>query len=367
MPASVCGTPAASTPRGRRPRRAACSMQRRGCAVVRTTRWTLAAIVGPMPSTAARSSSVADDDARRDARTCEPAASAPAPPEVPDAERRSTGWRAAACFDASIAPSRLATEISPKPSSDEQVLRRSGSRCRRGRATRPALLKRYTVRSPRPSMSIAPRDAKWTMRWSRWAGHSGCGAEVSLSPSSARERARERARAGLREHPRLRTLRALGQHRPDDLGDDVAGLAHDDRVAGPHVLEPHLVLVVQRGEADRRPADEHRLEHGERRRLPGATDRHHDVVQRRAVPRAGTCRRSPSAAPWLVAAELARVARGRRPSRRRRRSRTARSWRCSCQSRAVLVHRVEAVERADLGVHRQAERLAGMRASRGGS
>ena len=34
---------------------------------------------------------------------------------------------------------------------------------------------------------------------------------------------------------------------PDDLGDHVAGAAHDHRVALPHVLARDLVLVVQRG------------------------------------------------------------------------------------------------------------------------
>ena len=74
-------------------------------------------------------------------------------------------------------------------------------------------------------------------------------------------------------------VRAQREHRPDDLGDHVAGLAHDHRVARPHVLRLHLVLVVQRRHADRRAADEHRLEHGERRRPPGAADRHLDVAQ----------------------------------------------------------------------------------------
>ena len=98
---------------------------------------------------------------------------------------------------------------------------------------------------------------------------------LALEPHElGRSRARDRG-----EPPRRQALRALGQHRPDDLGDDVAGLAHDHRVAGAHVLGPHLVLVVQRGQADGGAADEHRLQHGEGRGPAGAADRHHDVEQ----------------------------------------------------------------------------------------
>ena len=74
--------------------------------------------------------------------------------------------------------------------------------------------------------------------------------------------------------------------------------------------------------ADGRAADEHRLEHGERRGLAGAADRHHDVEQRggallgRELVGDGPPRR------LRREAELARAAPGRRPSRPRRRSRS---------------------------------------------
>ena len=128
-------------------------------------------------------------------------------------------------------------------------------------------------------MSIAPRDAKWMMRWSRWFGQSGCVQNVSLSPSARVSGLCSGQGQVFGNTQGFELLRALGQHRLHDLGDHVAGLAHHDLVARAHVLEPHLVLVVQRREPDRRAADEHGLEHRERRRLPGATDRHHDVVQ----------------------------------------------------------------------------------------
>ena len=86
-------------------------------------------------------------------------------------------------------------------------------------------------------------------------------------------------RAHRREHPLGQAVGTHRQHRADDLGDHVAGLAHNDHVTGAHVLQTNLILVVQRGHPDRGATDEHRLEHGERCRLPRAADRHHDVPE----------------------------------------------------------------------------------------
>ena len=92
-------------------------------------------------------------------------------------------------------------------------------------------------------------------------------------------------------HLGLRRFGAPGaaEHRADDLGNDVTRLAHDHQVAGPHVLDLHLVLVVQRGHSDRGASDEHRLELPEGRGPAGAPDRHHDVsAASSSAPRAGT-------------------------------------------------------------------------------
>ena len=91
------------------------------------------------------------------------------------------------------------------------------------------------------------------------------------------------------EAPPLQPLGPLGEDGPDDLGDDVARPPDDDEVAGTDVLRPHLVLVVQGGALDGHAADEHRVEHGERRRSTGAPDG--DPGSRAAAscaPRAGT-------------------------------------------------------------------------------
>ena len=121
------------------------------------------------------------------------------------------------------------------------------------------------------------------MRWSRWNGQAGSMQRVSASPSSLHERCPQRARAHRGERPRLGAVGAQAEDRADHLGDHVAGLAHDDRVAGPHVLQADLVLVVQRRDADRGATDEHRIEHGEGRGPTGATDRHLDVAQQRGA------------------------------------------------------------------------------------
>ena len=179
-----------------------------------------------------------------------------------------------------------------------------------------------TVRSPRPSMSIAPRRAKCTMRWPALARALDVRAErvaLALERTSG-----SCADTGTSSGTSTASSRfgPLGQHRADDLGDHVAGLAHDDGVAGAHVLGLHLVLVVQRRQPDGRAADEHRLEHGERRGLPGAADRHHDVVQHRGALLGRELVGDRPARRLRRGARARRAARGRRPSRRRRRSRS---------------------------------------------
>ena len=125
---------------------------------------------------------------------------------------------------------------------------------------------------------MAEREAKWAMRWTRWPAQSRLVQNVSLSPSSRTRGAAHTGQAVGKVQAALAPP-ALHPDRPDDLGDDVPGLADDDGVAWAHVLQAYLVLVVERGQADRRPADEDGLEHGERCRLPGPADGDLDVDQ----------------------------------------------------------------------------------------
>ena len=155
----------------------------------------------------------------------------------------------------------------------------------------------------------------------------------------------------------------LDEHRPDDLGDHVAGAPDDDRVALAHVLAPDLVLVVQRRVGDGDAADDHRLEHRERRDLAGPPGVHVDLLQqRRCAPPAGTCRRSPSAAParWRRARAAAPVwsTLTTAPS-------ISQSTACRCSSQLGGTPRRPSIvsRRLGGGRHRQARRRAPTRGS----
>ena len=89
---------------------------------------------------------------------------------------------------------------------------------------------------------------------------------------------RERQREGfLGEHVLCRRLhRTRFEHDGHDFGDHVAGAAHDHRIADAHILAARLVLVVQRGVGDVDPADEYRLQFGDRGERPGTPDLHVD-------------------------------------------------------------------------------------------
>ena len=88
-------------------------------------------------------------------------------------------------------------------------------------------------------------------------------------------------RAALRHLEASRPAFAAREHGADHLRDDVSGPLHDHVVALADVLEPHLLLVVQRGDAHLRAADDHRLQHRERCEHAGAAHRHLDLPQPR--------------------------------------------------------------------------------------
>ena len=86
-----------------------------------------------------------------------------------------------------------------------------------------------------------------------------------------------------RERPGRQADRTQRQHRPDDLGDHVASLAHNHRVAWPHVFHGDLVLIVQRRHSYRRATNKHRFQHRERCGPPGTSNRNLDATQQRGA------------------------------------------------------------------------------------
>ncbi len=88
-------------------------------------------------------------------------------------------------------------------------------------------------------------------------------------------------RAGRRQgvHRRFRHQAAF-EHDAQHLGNDVAGAAHDDRVAHAHVLAPHFVFVVQRGVGDGHAANRYGHQARHRRDGAGAADLDLDRLDR---------------------------------------------------------------------------------------
>ena len=131
-------------------------------------------------------------------------------------------------------------------------------------------------------MSRPPREPNEYSHSMLRLGQLGFGHRWSASPWRSDELGPARGtRRG--ELPPPSALLALGEHRPDDLGDHVARPADDDHVALAHVLASDLVLVVQRGVRDRHAADDDRLEHRERRHLPRASGVDVDLPEQRGA------------------------------------------------------------------------------------
>ena len=122
-------------------------------------------------------------------------------------------------------------------------------------------------------MSKAPRPATWKTRSRTWAGQSWwLGQRRSLSPSFCWASVVPHAGHSVGITHGRQALGPQREHRAEDLGDHVAGLAQDDGVAGADVLALDLVGVVQRGVLDGRAGDLGRLHDAVRRDPAGAPD-----------------------------------------------------------------------------------------------
>src|SRR6185437_787393 len=115
-------------------------------------------------------------------------------------------------------------------------------------------------RSPRPSMSIARRAAKW------------------ISAPFAQQR-RATYRAMRRHRPWHGAFGAQLLHDPHHFGNHVAGPTHDHRVADAHIQSRDLVGVVQGGVGHGDTGHLHRLHARARGGCAGAADLHLDVEQ----------------------------------------------------------------------------------------
>ena len=213
-----------------------------------------------------------------------------------------------------------------------------------------------TVRSPSPSMSIAPAASEAADARPALAGQQRFVQRCSPSPSGRTSGGWQRARAGRRERPRLGPSGRSPAPAPTTSGITSPALRTITVSPGTHVLGLHLVLVVQGGQLDGRAADEHRLEHGERRGLPGAADRHlmscsiggallgRELVGDRPARRLRRGSRARS-----------RCASDRRPSRPRRRSRRAGRGGAPASAGSRRRPRRAPSSALDLGVHREAQ------------
>ena len=202
-------------------------------------------------------------------------------------------------------------------------------------------------------MSIAPLETKCLSSCRRRPGQTGLG-QYAEDPVVRLDRGRVAegtARGRLGTGRALRALDHVRAPAETHLRDHVAG-AHDDHLlAVAQVLAHEVLLVVERGELDRHPADGDRLEHGVGAQVAELADvPHHPLAAWSRRSSAGTSRPPPSAARARPCPGGA-AARGRRPSPPLRRSRSP-ARRGGSPSAALVDHLLLGARAADVAVHR---------------
>ena len=192
---------------------------------------------------------------------------------------------------------RAAARRSRRGPRSRRAARWSGDRSRPRCGRSPRSMKRSTCFSPRPSMSIAPREAKCVSSCQRRPSQSRLGHFVKTAFSGLTVGVPHTGQCfGGFGGPRAARALDLVRRRRDDLRDHVARAQDDDLVARADVLAGEVLLVVQRGELHRDAADVHGLE--DRERMQVAELRRRSTRSRAAgspSSSAGTSRRSPSA------------------------------------------------------------------------
>ena len=196
-------------------------------------------------------------------------------------------------LEASMAARGWPTDSSPMPLERRPALGASGRRGRPGRPTSPASdqLDHPLLAQP---LDVHGRRAR---RSGRCAGPAGPGSRCWCSrcrsppPGAPAGSPHDGQIGGELPAGRGGAWAAPGPSRtgPTTSGMTSPALRTTTRSPGPHVLQPHLVLVVQGGQADGGPPDEDRLQDGEGGGPPGPPDRHLDVrAAWWCAPRAGT-------------------------------------------------------------------------------
>ena len=133
---------------------------------------------------------------------------------------------------------------------------------------------------PSASMSRPPRAARAKTRSRSWLGHERRvgAADVLVALLLGGERRAARGALGRHDEGALGAVAQVDDG-PDDLGDDVAGLAQHDGVADEHALALDLVGVVQRRLLDGRAGDDDGLHDAVRGDPAGAADVDPDVEE----------------------------------------------------------------------------------------
>ena len=171
-------------------------------------------------------------------------------------------------------------------------------------------------------MSAAEREAQWIRRRTVWAGQATLVQYSSrLLPCSVSGCAHDGH--SRRRHDLALGARALG--RVEHAGherDHVAGAAHQHGVADPHVARADHLLVGERRAGHRRAADEHRLQHRDRRDLADLADVPDDVGEQRRLLLGRELEGERAARAVRARARPPRRRRGRRAAARRRRGRS---------------------------------------------
>ena len=129
-------------------------------------------------------------------------------------------------------------------------------------------------------MSIAPREAKCSIRRFSCAGHWLLMQRTATWPSSFTTLLPHSGQVvGMRNFFSLPVRASVlhAHHRRNHF----AGFFDHDAVADANVFALDLVFIVQRRATDRAAAHEHRLKHGDRREGSGASDLNDDVDQTR--------------------------------------------------------------------------------------